>query len=160
MEKEFEALRESNREEVKQLEARLIRKNRHLKKRMLTEGICIEYVPDYDHLYVTLGQPRVGMAFFTDDAVLMADPQTLELIAFEIPDFMRQVADGKQPELGSLAPTLNEQPVIEVPPAAQAKQAAKRNGAAPGDSQSIHASVLAQAEQVAERELQRKLAAV
>ena len=123
MEKEFEALRESNREEVKQLKARFARKNKHLAEAPLRQGLLIEYVRDYDHLYATFGEPREGMALFTEHTVVMADPETLELVAFEIPDFMKQLAAGKLPAFVVLARMLENHPVIYIPPAEQTEPA-------------------------------------
>ena len=35
--------------------------------RLVRQGMSIEYVPEDDHLYVTFGEPRPGMAIFFGD---------------------------------------------------------------------------------------------
>lgn len=123
MEKEFEELRESNREEVNLLKARLIQKNKHLAEAPLRQGLLIEYVSDYDHLYATFGEPREAMAFFTEHTVLLADPETLELVAFEIPDFMKQMTAGNLSAFSALARMMENHPVIYIPPTEQTEPA-------------------------------------
>ncbi len=123
MKEEFEALRASARQEALGIRARFLLKNKRLTNGALLPGMLVEYDSDRDHLYVTLGEPREGMALFTENIVFMADPVTLELVGFEILDFKNKLAEGKLTEWGQMASLFDSHPVVYIPSGEQAEQA-------------------------------------
>ena len=118
MENDFAKLRRSAQEEAKSLAARFMEKNTDVAVAATLErnGVYVEYVSDHDHLYMTIGPPRAGMAFVGDHAVLLADPETLELLAIEILDFSKAVATDTLRTLEPLFSFVQLQPVVHVPP--------------------------------------------
>ena len=89
IEQEFEALRESTRKQTQATHAGFQQKNDDLAGMIERKGVFIEYIPERDHLYITLGEPQAGMALFAGSIVLLADPETLEFLGLEVPDFKK-----------------------------------------------------------------------
>ena len=52
---------------------------------LVRQGISIEYVPEDDHLYVTFGEPRPGMAIFPGEVIAIADFDTQECVGVAPP---------------------------------------------------------------------------
>ena len=121
MGKSFEEIKAAADKEHAETVARFLEKNTPLAEAPLRQGLLIEYVQDYDHLYATFGEPREAMAIFTEHFVVLADPETLEMVAFEVPDFMKKVGDGSLPALADLARMLKRNPVIRKSPLKQAE---------------------------------------
>ena len=94
IEQEFEALREATRKQTQATHAGFLQKNNDLAGMIERKGVLVEYVRESDHLYVTLGEPQPGMALFAGSIVLLADPETLEFLGVEVPDFKKMVASG------------------------------------------------------------------
>ena len=117
IEQEFEALRESTRKQTQATHAGFLQKNDDLAGMIEREGVLIEYVPERDHLYVTLGEPQPGMALFAGSIVLLADPETLEFLGLEVPDFKKMVESGAlQSDWTWLASVVGRQHVLHIPP--------------------------------------------
>ena len=121
MGKSFEEIKASAAKERAETVARFLEKNARLADALPPEGILFDYYEPADHLYATIGEPREAMAIFTERFVVMADPETLEMVAFEIPDFMKKVAGGSLPALTDLARALKRNPVIRKSPPRQVK---------------------------------------
>lgn len=118
IEKEFDKLKKSARNEAEALTARFLQVNADMSSMIEREGVLIEYERDRDHLYVTLGEPREGMALTVGHLVVLADPETLEFIGFEIPDFKKAVETDALKEWARILPFIEWQPVVHIPPAA------------------------------------------
>ena len=116
-EQEFEALRKSANEQNRAMQARFLRKNRDLVKTLRREGVLIDYFGEYDHLYITLGEPREGIALFEGSIVVIADPETLDWLSVEVLDFKKKVASGSlSGAWEQLSHLLDWQPVVHIPP--------------------------------------------
>ena len=117
IEQEFEALRESARKQTQATHAGFLQKNDDLAGMIDRKGVLIEYIPERDHLYVTLGEPQPGMALFAGNIVLLADPETLEFLGLEIPDFKKMIASGApNSDWAWLASVVERQQVLHKPP--------------------------------------------
>ena len=117
IEQEFEALRESTRKQTQATHAGFLQKNGNLAGMIERKGVLVEYVRERDHLYITLGEPQPGMALFAGSIVLLADPETLEFLGLEIPDFKKVIASGAlQSSWGWLASVVDQQHVLHIPP--------------------------------------------
>ena len=117
IEQEFEALRESTRKQTQATHAGFLQKNSDLAGMIERKGVLIEYVPERDHLYVTLGEPQAGMALFAGSIVLLADPETLEFLGLEIPDFKKMIASGAlHSDWAWLASVVERQHILHIPP--------------------------------------------
>ena len=117
IEQEFEALRESTRKQTQATHAGFLQKNSDLAGMIERKGVFIEYVPERDHLYITLGEPQPGMALFAGSIVLLADPETLEFLGLEIPDFKKMIASGAlHSDWAWLASVVKRQHILHIPP--------------------------------------------
>ena len=117
IEQEFEALRESTRKQTQATHAGFQQKNDDLAGMIERKGVLIEYIPERDHLYVTLGEPQAGMALFAGNIVLLADPETLEFLGLEVPGFKKMVESGVlQSAWAWLASVVDRQHVLHIPP--------------------------------------------
>ena len=83
---------------------------------LVRQGMSIEYIPEDDHLYVTFGEPRPGMAIFLGEVIAIADFDTLECVAVEVLDFRQNVESG---ELAGWEPMLR---IVEQHPVIDSKQ--------------------------------------
>jgi hypothetical protein len=122
------ALNESRRYR-EQVAPKVAAANEDMGQRMKAAGMEIEYVPDEDHLYVTIGSPRSSEAIPLGDgtrAVLLVDPETYEITGFEAPFFMEDLQRLQdQPEFFRLVADMIRRGGnhIYVPPAAEAEKA-------------------------------------
>ena len=117
IEDEFAKLRESAQQEAAEMAVRFKEKNADVTAIIEQLGAHIEYSRDRDHLYVTVGEPRAAMAFFGNSSVLLVEPETLEFLGIEIPDFSKAVRTGAFRNLKPLLSFLEWQPVVHIPPA-------------------------------------------
>ena len=116
MEREFAKLRASANEEGNALARRFLEKNPDVGATLEQNDVLFEYVSEYDHLYMTVGAPREGIAFLAGSIVLIADPETLELIAVEVLDFSKSVeTDDMLRAWKPLYQFLLVQPVVQIP---------------------------------------------
>ena len=114
----FEALRKSANEQNRAMQARFLRKNSDLGQVMRREGVLIDYFGEYDHLHITLGEPREGIALFDGRIIVIADPDTLDWLSVEVLDFKKKVASGSlSGAWEQLSRWLEWQPVVHIPPA-------------------------------------------
>ena len=111
-------LRESSRDETLSVVTRLIEKVDELPDIIRRDGVLIEYARDQDHLYVTLGDSREGMAYFAGPLVILVDPETLDLVSLEVSDFSKAVKTEAFSKLARLLAFLKWQPVVHIPPSA------------------------------------------
>lgn len=123
IEQEFAKLRDSSREETLKVVPRLLEKAGELPEVIEREGVLIEYVQDLDHLYITLGSSREGMAFFAGPLVILVDPNTLDLVSFEIFGFTKAVKTESFSKLDRLLSFLKWQPVVHIPPSVHDERA-------------------------------------
>ena len=126
MGKSFEEIKAAADKEHAETVARFLEKNAPLAEAPLRQGLLIEYVQDYDHLYATFGEPREAMAISTEHFVVLADPETLEMVAFEVPDFMKKVGDGSLSALADLARMLERHPVVYMPTPKETKPVVRK----------------------------------
>lgn len=116
MEREFAKLRASANEEGNALAQRFVEKNPDVEATLEQNDVLFEYVSQHDHLYMTVGAPREGVAFLAGHIVLIADPETLELIAVEVLDFSKAVeTDDMLRGWKPLYEFLLMQPVVQIP---------------------------------------------
>ena len=80
---------------------------------LVRQGMSIEYVPEDDHLYVTFGEPRPGMAIFFGEVVAIADFDTLECVAVEVLDFRQNVESGELAGWEPMLRLVEQHPVID-----------------------------------------------
>ena len=114
---EFEALKMSSKQQSVGTHAQFVQENGDMLGVMQREGILIEYIRERDHLYITFGEPREGMAIFAGSIVVMADPDTLECIGIEVPNFKKAVESGAlQGTWSRLAELIGWQRVLHIPP--------------------------------------------
>jgi len=118
MEHAFDRLKKSAKDDAEALAARFLQVNADMTGMIERAGILIEYERERDHLYMTLGEPREGMALTVGHLVVLADPETLEFIGFEIPDFKKAVETDALKEWARILPFIEWQPVVHIPPAA------------------------------------------
>ena len=116
MNQEFAALKESAQQQHAIILDRVREINDDVGNLLERNGAVYEYVSERDHLYITIGQPREGMALFAGKWVLIADPVTLELIGIEIPDFQQEISSGTLSGLEQVAAFLAFQPILQIPP--------------------------------------------
>ena len=114
----FDTLAKAAKEEVSVLAARFMEMNGDLSGVIEHEGVLIEYDREHDHLYVTVGERREGMALLVGNLVVLADSETLEFLGFEIPDFKKAVETDALKPWRRILPFIEWQPVVHVPPAA------------------------------------------
>ena len=117
MEQKFETFREIVRNQSTETLARLLEVNDDVNGLMARQGVHWDYVKEYDHLYIVLGQPREGMALFSGNMIVICDPETLELLSVEVPDFLKRIRDGTLPAFLQVAKILESQPTIHILPA-------------------------------------------
>lgn len=118
IDEDFEAFRKSANEENRVMQARFLEKNRDLDQVIRREGVLIDYFEEYDHLYITLGEPREGIALFDGSIIVIADPDTLDWLSVEVLDFKKKVASGSlSGAWEQLSRWLEWQPVVHIPPA-------------------------------------------
>ena len=126
IEEEFAALRESADEQARTARGRFVERNSDPERAMRREGALLEYAREFDRLYITVGKPREGMALFAGEVVVMADPETLEWIGMDIPDFKKSLsAGGLNDTWERLAQVLDWQPVLHIPPTERSQQGAE-----------------------------------
>lgn len=119
IEEEFAALRESADEQSRATWKRFAEKNADPEQAMRSKGVLVEYAREFDRLHITVGEPREGMALFAGEVVVMADPETLEWIGLDVPDFKKSLSvGGLNATWERLSLVLDRQPVQRVPPAA------------------------------------------
>ncbi len=118
MEQAFDNLKKLARGDVEGLAARFMEMNGDLSGVIEREGVLIEYDRKHDHLYVTVGERREGMALLVGNLVVLADSETLEFIGFEIPDFKKAVETDALKPWHRILPFIEWQPVVHIPPAA------------------------------------------
>ena len=94
MAQHFEEFRKAVQRQSVETMTRFLEVNDDLMGLVVKHGVRCEYVEEYDHLYVTIGQPREGMALFFGSSVAICDPDTLELYAIEVPDFPEEYCHG------------------------------------------------------------------
>ena len=94
MEEQFQELRRVADEQGTRMREKFFQQNGDLGALMDREGFKAEYVRETDHLYVTLGQPRIGMALTLEPVVFMADPETLEWLGIEVLELETSIRDG------------------------------------------------------------------
>ena len=80
---------------------------------LVRQGMSIEYVPEDDHLYVTFGEPRPGMAIFFGEVVAIADFDTLECVAVEVLGFRQNVESGELAGWEPMLRLVEQHPVID-----------------------------------------------
>ena len=116
-----------NRQEQDEIKRKLAAKNPDIEPLLAQHGFTIEYDRDNDYLYMTIGNPREGMAVHVMEFVAMADPDTLELVGLEIPFFMEKIRDKK---LGNgwvhIATWVGRLGSLFVPPAKEFEEASKQ----------------------------------
>lgn len=118
IEQELEALRNSVNEQNRAMQARFLQKNRDLDQVIRREGVLIDYFGEDDHLYITLGEAREGIALFDGSIIVIADPDTLDWLSVEVLDFRKKVVSGSLAGAWKqLAGWLEWQPVVHIPPA-------------------------------------------
>ena len=117
MTREFEALRKASKQQALEQWQRFLEKNVDILALMRTKGLLVEHTRERDHLYVTFGEHREGMAMFAGHIVVIADPETMECIGVEVPDFQKLVESGTlRGGWERLAPFIAWQRVIHIPP--------------------------------------------
>ena len=87
---------------------------------LLRDGFLVEYEQEYDHLYITFGERREGMALVMWPIVFIADPDTLECLGVEIVDFRASVAAGLAKGWEGILPLVTMQPILRMPPVPRA----------------------------------------
>ena len=108
--------------------------NKNLGQRIRTRGLEIEYLPEQDLLYVTLGEATPSEAIALNDgthAVLLLDPETYEITGVEAPFFMEDFRRlEEKPEIWRVVVDMIEKGgnAIYVPAADDAKRAEKAFG--------------------------------
>ena len=115
---EFDALANTAKEEVSAFAARFTERNGDLSGVIEREGVLIEYDRERDHLYVTVGERREGMALLVGHLVVLAEPETLEFLGFEVPDFKKAIEANELKPWSRILPFIEWQPIVRVPPAA------------------------------------------
>lgn len=119
IEQDFEALRKSAQEQARAARVGFLEKNHDLDQVLRREGVLIDYFGEDDHLYITLGEPREGVALFDGNIIIIADPDTLDWLSVEVLDFKKRVASGAlSGAWEQLARWLEWQPVFHIPPVA------------------------------------------
>ena len=126
MKESFEAFKAAADKEHAETVARFREKNATLVDALPPEGILFDYFEPADHLYATFGEPREAMAISTEHFVVLADPETLEMVAFEVPDFMKKVDDGSLSALADLARMLKRHPVVYMPTPKETKPVVRK----------------------------------
>ncbi len=110
------AFQEASREQ----RAAFLRRNHDLEGILKANELFIDYVQERDHLYIGIGTSTAGMALFLGRVVAIADPDTLDCIAIEVPDFAKGVHAGLFPRGGKeLLSIVKWMPVSYIPPDAQ-----------------------------------------
>ena len=80
---------------------------------LIRDGFLIEYEQEHDHLYITFGERRDGMALIGAwPLVFIADPETLECLGIEIVDFRVAVEAGLAKGWAEILPLVMAQPVL------------------------------------------------
>ena len=118
MEQQFDKLKVSAKGGIVEMVARFLQVNDDLTGMIEREGVLIEYDRERDHFYATLGDRREGMALTVGHFVILADPETLEFLGCEIPEFKKAVKTDALQEWERFLPFIEWQPVVRVPPAA------------------------------------------
>lgn len=124
------ALDESRRYQA-ELRPRVAAANKNLGRRIRVEGMEVEYEPERDHLYVTLGSPRPSEAIALGDGthtVILLDPETYEITGLEAPFFMEDFNRVQQQnEFWQLIVELIQKRgnVVYIPPDEQTKRTEK-----------------------------------
>lgn len=114
---QFEELRRASEVEESAVWEKFLRVNADFRGAMERLGVSVSYTSEHDHLYVTLGEPREGMAIFSGSVVLIVDPDTAELLGVEVPGFERAVESGAVgDEWALLASLIEDKTEIRVPP--------------------------------------------
>ena len=116
LESEFAELQASSWEGALPIIERLTEKVSKLTEVVKREGALVEYVADQDHLYITFGTPRKAVALIADPLVVLYDPDTVDLVSFEIANCTKAVETEPFAPLGGLLSFLKWQPVIQIPP--------------------------------------------
>lgn len=116
MEHNFEAFRVAARNQATETLVRMLEVNDDVNGLIARQGINWEYVNEYDHLYTGLGQPREGMALFVGNLIAICDPETLELLSVEVPNFRKGIAAGTLQAFTQVAQILESHPIIRVLP--------------------------------------------
>ena len=117
VEEDFAAVRESADEQARATWKRFAEKNADPERAMRSKGAFIEYAREFDRLYITVGEPREGMALFAGEVVVIADPETLEWIGIDVPDFKKSLSVGGLNAMWErLSRVLDWQPVLHIPP--------------------------------------------
>ena len=149
---EFEELRRSSEEEERKIRQRFVQVNPDPLGEMERLGFSLSYTREHDHLYVTFGEPREGMAIFSGSVVLIVDPETVELLGVEIPGFKEAIESGAVgDEWALLARLIGDKAEIRVPPARKRTPSARKDeDAVPQDRAQEQRMAL---EQALEREL-------
>lgn len=115
IEQDFAKLRASANAEADAFARRFLEKNPDVPAVLERNSVYFEYVSEHDHLYMTVGEPRAGMAFLAGHIVLIADPETLELIAVEVLDFSQAVETDMLRTWKPIYEFLKLQPVVQIP---------------------------------------------
>ena len=116
IDQQFNVLREASGVQIGAMLPRFLEQSKDLVGIIEREGMLCEYVSERDHLYITFGRPRAGMALFAASIVIIADPETLEFLGIEVLDFQKEVAGGNLKEWQPIAEFLAWQPIVHIPP--------------------------------------------
>ena len=114
---DYKALKKEADKESAAIRKRFVKKNVGMLDAIMDKGIQLEYVKDYDHLFVTFGEPREGIAIFAGRLVALADPDTLELVGMEVLNFKKAVNSGTIGDgWARLLSFVEWQPIFQIPP--------------------------------------------
>ena len=94
MNEELAALRKASKDTVKSMVVAVARRNGDLEALLRSEGFSLKYDMTRDHLYVTIGEAREGVALLLGDMVIIVDQGTMDLLSVEIPDFRKGSIPG------------------------------------------------------------------
>jgi hypothetical protein len=87
---QFKKFMENNEQELREIKLKFSANLSNIDRVLSLKGFSVEYNRDNDYLYITIGEPREGMALTFDEVVAIADPDTLEILGLEVPFFMER----------------------------------------------------------------------
>jgi hypothetical protein len=82
-----------NQKKMRALRAKVMERNSDLATIIDKSGVTVEYNKDEDYLYIIIGEPRPGMAVSMGEATVIVDPDTLEILAIDVPFYFEKMRE-------------------------------------------------------------------
>ena len=117
VEDEIRRLQEEHLRETLAFVARLRERQHSLGREFEEAGVTIGYIRESDHLYITIGKAREGVAIFVGSIVIRVNPDNEDdILSLEIPMCSLAMKTPELARLRLLLPLLRLVPRMVVPP--------------------------------------------